>query len=201
MEAGTSRRRGATLEEAILDAAWAELIDHGYADMTLEAVAKRAGTSRPVLYRRWPSRTKLATAALARYLSLKPVEIPDLGNVSAELRLLLRQLSDRARPDLLRLLFDMSGDLVDAKSNFAKVRAEFANDRLIHAILDRSTARGEIDPDRLTPRIVALPTDLARHEMLMTFEPLSDEVIQEIVEGIFLPLVRRNLSATRLESE
>ena len=63
MEPGTSRRRGATLEEAILDAAWAELIDHGYAEMTLEAVAKRAGTSRPVLYRRWPSRTKLATAA------------------------------------------------------------------------------------------------------------------------------------------
>jgi AcrR family transcriptional regulator len=196
MEA-TSRRRGTALEAAILDAAWAELIEHGYAEMTLDAVAKRAGTSRPVLYRRWPSRTKLATAALARHLTLNPLEIPDLGNVSAELRLLLRKLSDRARPDLLRLLFDMTGDLVDAKSNLAKVRAEFANDRLIRTILDRGIARGEINPDRLTSRIVALPTDLARHEMLMTFEPLPDDVIREIVEGIFLPLVRWNPSPMR----
>ena len=189
MEAGMSRRRGAALEYAILDAAWAELIEHGYANMTLEAVAQRAGTSRPVLHRRWPSRMKLASAALARYLALNPIEIPDLGSVRVEMSLLLRKLSDRARPDLLRLFFDMTGDLVDAKSNFADVRAEFANDRLIRTILDRGIARGEVDPDRLTPRIVALPTDLARHEVLMTLKPLADEVIRGIVEEIFLPLV------------
>jgi AcrR family transcriptional regulator len=192
MEAGTSRRRGAALEDAILDAAWAELIELGYADMTLEAVAQRAGTSRPVLYRRWPSRTKLATAALARYLALNPIDVPDLGSVGVEMSLFLRKLSDRARPDLLRLFFDMTGDLVDAKSNFAEVRAEITNSRLIRTILDRGIQRGEVDSNRLTPRIVALPTDLARHEVLMTLKPLSDEVIREIVDDIFLPLVCRD---------
>ncbi|MDR3461001.1 MAG: TetR/AcrR family transcriptional regulator [Beijerinckiaceae bacterium] len=188
MEAVTSRRRGATLEDAILDAAWAELLERGYAEMTLEAVAQRAGTSRPVLHRRWPSRVNLATAALARYLTQNPIQIPDLGSVGAEMRLFLRKMSDRARPDLVRLFFDMTGDLMDAKSNFAEVRAEFANDRVIRAILDRGVARGEIDAHRLTPRLVGLPTDLARHEMLMTLKPVSDEVIREIVEEIFLPL-------------
>lgn len=192
MEAGTSRRRGAALEDAILDAAWAELIEHGYAEMTLESVAQRAGTSRPVLHRRWPSRTKLATAALGRYLALNPIEVPDLGSVGVEMSLFLRKLSDRARPDLLRLFFDMAGDLADAKSNFADVREEITNGRLIRTILDRGIERGEVDPDRLTPRIVALPTDLARHEVLMTLKPLSDEVIREIVDNIFLPLVRRD---------
>ncbi len=179
------------MENAILDAAWAELIEHGYADVALEAVAQRAGTSRPVLHRRWPSRTRLATAALARYLALNPVDVPDLGSVGAEMSLLLRGLSERARPDLLRLLFDMSGDLADVKSSLADLKAEVTNDRLIRTILQRGIARGEVDPDRLTPRIVALPTDLARHEVLMTLEPLSDEVIREIVDDIFLPLVRR----------
>jgi AcrR family transcriptional regulator len=192
METGTSRRRGAALEDAILDAAWAELIERGYTDMTLETVAKRAGTSRPVLHRRWPSRTKLATAALGRYLALNPIEIPDLGSVGAEMSLLLRKLSDRARPDLVRLVFDMMGDLADAKSNLADVRGEITNGRLIRTILDRGIARGELDPDRLTPRIVSLPTDLARHEMLMTLASLSDDVIREIVEDIFMPLVRRD---------
>lgn len=183
------RRRGAALADAILDAAWAELTESGYAAMTLDSVAKRAGTSRPVLHRRWPSRTKLATAALARYMKLHPIDVPDLGSAGAELSFFLRGLADRARPDLVRLLFDMTGDLADVKSSIAEVRAQFANDRLIRAILDRGVARGEIDPDRLTPRNIALPTDLVRHELLMTFEPPSDEVIREIVEEIFLPLV------------
>lgn len=191
MEAATSRRRGAALEDAILDAAWAELAEHGYAEMTLESVARRAGTSRPVLHRRWPSRTKLATAALGRYLALHPIEIADLGSVSAEMRLFLRKLSDRVPPELIRLFFDMTGDLADANSNLADMRTEIANGRLVRAIVDRGVARGEIDPGRLTPRITALPTDLARHEVLMTFGPLSDEAIREIVDEIFLPLVRR----------
>jgi AcrR family transcriptional regulator len=189
MEAGTSRRRGTALEDAILDAAWAELTEHGYPEMTLEAVAQRAGTSRPVLHRRWPSRMKLASAALARHLALTPIEIPDLESVSAEMSLLLRKLSDRARPELLRLIVDMGGDLADAKSSLADLKREITDGRIVRTILERGIARGEVDPDRLTPRIVALPTDLARHEALMTLEPLSDEVIREIVDDIFLPLV------------
>ncbi|MCF1485147.1 TetR/AcrR family transcriptional regulator [Agrobacterium vitis] len=190
MDAGTRRRRGAALEDAILDAAWVELIEQGYADMTLESVAKRAGTSRPVLHRRWPSRTKLATAALGRYLALNPIDVPDLGSIRSEMAVLLRGLSDRARPDLTRLIVDMTGDLAESNSNLADIRGKIANDRLIRTILDRGVERGEIDPSRLTPRIVSLPTDLARHEMLMTLKPLSDEVILEIVEEVVLPLVR-----------
>lgn len=159
MTVTNSRRRGTALEDAILDAAWADLTELGYADMTLESVAKRAGTSRPVLAR-------------------------------DELRLLLRCLSDRAQPDLIRLFFDMSRDLADAGSNFTEVRGELTDGEVMRSILRRGVDRGEIDPDRLTPRNVALPTDLARHEILMTRRPLSDEVIREIVEDVFLPLVR-----------
>ena len=43
--------RGAELEEALLDAAWAELQEVGYPAFTYEGVAQRAGTSKPVLYR------------------------------------------------------------------------------------------------------------------------------------------------------
>jgi AcrR family transcriptional regulator len=199
MQGIRGRRRGAALEDAILDAAWAELSEQGYAAMTLEAVAKRAGTSRPVLHRRWPSRVKLATAALGRYLATHPILAPDLGSIRAEMSVLLRGLSSRARPELLQLLFDMSGDLAAAKSRPADLRAEITNDRIIRTIIQRGIERGEVDPDRLTPRIIALPTDLARHEMLMTLKPLSDEAIREIVEDIFLPLVRREPSRVRSE--
>ncbi len=94
-ETKTSRRRGAALEDAILDAAWDELAERGYSGLTLEGVAKRAGMSRPVLHRRWPTRIDLAAAAMARYVASNPVSVPDLGAVRDELVLLLRQLSER----------------------------------------------------------------------------------------------------------
>ena len=181
MTATNSRRRGNALEEAILESAWKELIELGYVSMTLESVAKRAGTSRPVLARRWPTRTKLAIAALARHYKLNPVTVPDMGSVRDELYLALRSMSNRLRPNLVQLAFDMSRDLADEGSNFIDVRGELTDGALLRTILKRGVDRGEIDPTRLTPRIIALPTDLARHEMLMTLRPLSDEVLREIV--------------------
>jgi AcrR family transcriptional regulator len=188
------RRRGVLLEDAILDAAWAELFERGYPGLTLEGVAKRAGTSRPVLYRRWPSRTALATAALGRHMAQNPIVVPDLGSVRDEICLLLRRLSDLARPDMIRLAFDMQKDLADQHSSLADVRAhlraQIVDSDVMQTILGRAVDRGEIATARVTPRIVSLPTDLARHEILMTFQPLSDEAIKEIVDEVFLPLVR-----------
>jgi len=187
------RRRGVRLEDAILDAAWAELVERGYPGLTLEGVAKRAGTSRPVLHRRWPSRTALATAALGRHIAQNPIVVPDLGSLRDEICLLLRRMSDRARPDMIRLVFDMQKDLADEQSNLAEVRAHLrariADSDVMRPILERAIDRGEIAAARLTPRIASLPTDLARHEILMTFQPLSDEAIKEIVDEVFLPLV------------
>ncbi len=60
----------------------------------------------------------------------------------------------------------------------------------MQAILSRAAARGEIDPGRLTPRIASLPVDLVRHDLIMTLAPVPDSTLVEIVDRIFLPLVR-----------
>ncbi len=187
------RRRGTVLENAILDAVWSELEERGYAALTLEAVAERAGTSRPVISRRWPSRSALATSALARHMARQPISVPDLGSVRDELRLLLSQLSKRAKPELLRLVFDMQAELAHQQVSLADLKRQLVEGTIegnaLRTVLDRAVTRGEIDVARLTPRIASLPGDLARHEMLLTLAPLSDEVIREIVEDIFMPLV------------
>jgi hypothetical protein len=56
-------------------------------------------------------------------------------------------------------------------------------------ILRRGVERGEIDPERLTPRIAGLPGDLMRLDLLMNFQPPSEKAIIEIVDEVFLPLV------------
>jgi len=60
--AGRPRREG--LDEAILDAALAEMSQVGYARMSLENVARRAETTKPTIYARFTSKAGLATAAL-----------------------------------------------------------------------------------------------------------------------------------------
>jgi AcrR family transcriptional regulator len=186
-----TRRRGAALEDAILDAAWKELAEKGYAGFTLEAVAQQAGTSRPVLSRRWASRIQLAAAAMVRYADLQvaPV-IPDLGNVRDEMIFLLRGMSNRAHPQVLHIFVDMRNDLVADPENLDYLKSQLYKKDPVGAVLKRAIARKEVDPERLTPRITTLPIDLARHDLLMSLAPLTEDAIREIVDDVFLPLVR-----------
>ncbi|MFE3837976.1 TetR/AcrR family transcriptional regulator [Pseudogemmobacter sonorensis] len=177
------------MEEAILDATWEELASHGYESLTLEAIARRAGTSRPVLSRRWDSLSKLASAAIARYAIQNPIDVPDLGSLREELLMLLRQVARRSSPKLVRLIYEMRKDLEAAFSSFADIRSQVGRAGYpTQQILDRAIARGEVAPERITPRLLRLPVDLARHEMMITFQPLSEPDIYEIVDDIVLPL-------------
>ena len=63
-------------------------------------------------------------------------------------------------------------------------------DRWMEAILASAEARGEIRPGQVPRRVARLPGDLFRHEVLMTLQPVPDEVLEEIVDMVFLPLVR-----------
>ena len=57
-------------------------------------------------------------------------------------------------------------------------------------LIVRAVARGEINPNRLSPRIASLPVDLVRHDLIMTQAPVPGATLIEIVNKIFLPLVR-----------
>lgn len=63
-------------------------------------------------------------------------------------------------------------------------------DPVVHKVFAAAIERGEVDPDRLTPRIRSLPMDLLRGEVLKTLQPMRDKGIDEIVDTIVLPLVR-----------
>ncbi|MFA6153673.1 TetR/AcrR family transcriptional regulator [Mesorhizobium sp.] len=183
-----SRRRGEALHAAILDAAWTELLEGGYSDFTVEAVAKRAGTSRPVLARRWPRRADLAVAALVHYNKTNPIEFPELGSVREELIFALQKLSERGTRTVMKVVLTMNDYFIETNSNMADLRAVLVGENKFEEVLRRGVARGELDEGRLTSRISSLPLDLLRHEVLMTRKPISNELIVEIVDTIFLPL-------------
>ena len=95
------RRHGQELESALLTAALDELVKVGYARMTMESVAKRAGTSEPVLYRRWPNKDQLVLAAMEHYRDANPIALPDTGALRSDLLAELTMVSE-ARAGILR---------------------------------------------------------------------------------------------------
>lgn len=186
------RRRGAALEDALLDAVWEELVDHGYAGVTYDAVAARARTSRAVLYRRWPTKPELVRAAVGRVGNRERVEVPDTGSLRDDVVELLRR-ANRSRAWLgIMLTLQLSGYYAETGTGMSELRSAFLAGRgtAVDTLVSRAIARGEVDPARLTPRVLGVPFDLYRQELLMTLKPVPDEVITSIVDEVFIPLVR-----------
>lgn len=190
-DAPSTRRRGAELEDALLDAAWDELTEKGYNGLTFDAVAERAHTSRPVIYRRWPDRESLVLAAIRHHYDAEPIDVPDTGTLAGDLRELLRIASERRVEMAVMLSAQLAGLFSESGMSLSEVRERLIGQRTVwnSVILARAQERGEIDLDVVPERVQSLPFDLMRHELLMTHTPVTDEFIDNTVDGMFVPLV------------
>jgi AcrR family transcriptional regulator len=188
-----TRRRGAELENAVLDAAWQQLLERGYSDFTFEAVAARAGTSRPVLYRRWADRTELLKAAIQHGGGFRlPVTVPDTGSLRDDVVTLITRANERRAGFAAVLNVQLSQYFHETGTSLADLRGllKIGPRTGMEQIIDRAAERGEIDVSKLTPRVIELPLTLMRHELLMTLKPVSKSTLDEIVDELWLPLLR-----------
>lgn len=190
----TTRRRGAVLEAAIQEAVLAELAEHGYSGTTYEGVAARAGTSKPVLYRRWSSKAAMVAAANIRS-NLDDVIAPDTGTLVGDLRALLRQVRSLLgaidRPTLLALMADLPAD---SAASFRMLLLDMGI-QIVTPIVERAQRRGELGPTPLPGLVIGLPFDLVRHDYAIVGSP-SDEALDRMVDQVLLPLFRASAGAT-----
>ena len=189
------RRRGQELEDALLEAAWAELLERGYSDFTFEAVADRAGTSRPVLNRRWKTRVDLVVAAVRHNAETNRIDLPDSGTLRGDMIALLTEVGKTRLQAAAVIAVQLAPYFQETRTAPWDLRAEMLGERVASndLLVRRAMERGEIPSRQLSPRVVSLPFDLARHELLMTLRPLTREAIIDIVDSIFMPLVSRPL--------
>jgi AcrR family transcriptional regulator len=205
-KSGLQRRRGATLEQALLDAAWEELKDVGYYNLSFDSVATRAGTSKAVLYRRWANRLELTQAAMRAHRPLISGKTPDTGSLRGDVIALLEGMMmgmNDLQPDIVwGMLMDAISDDAhqayiretltnDSQRTFLQKRVRETNVVAMSAVLKQAETRGDVTLDAIPQRVITLPFDLARHELLLTGRPVTHEAIIEIVDEIFLPLVAR----------
>lgn len=182
--AGT-RRRGAALEEVILEAAWEELQEVGFAHLTVANVAVRAQTGKQVLYRRWPNRARLALAAVNHHAE-PPLAAPeDTGSLRGDILALLdaaaRRLDD-VDPSLLRAILAEEGDLRDGPYS-ATV------DPLVTVLPQRAVARGELSDAPIPERVLGVVATLGRHEFMIAAQPDDRSSVADVLRKPFAEMV------------
>ncbi|WP_220037278.1 MULTISPECIES: TetR/AcrR family transcriptional regulator [unclassified Curtobacterium] len=192
MDLVKTRRRGPELEEALLDAAWEELQAVGYPALTFEGVAARAGTSKPVLYRRWPAKVDLVLAALQHGGLFSRRELVDTGSLRGDVLHALRDFNAYRSGFMAAISVYMASINAETGLSPADLRERLLGGRssIGRVMLERAAARGEIPARDWPDGVASLPSDLVRHDLVMSLKPLPDRRIVEIVDDIWLPLVR-----------
>ncbi|WNG26712.1 TetR/AcrR family transcriptional regulator [Cystobacter fuscus] len=139
----------ADVTAAITRALFRELAKTGYAALSIEAVAKRAGVGKAAIYRRWPSKLEMVSELLAE-VGTDLVDIPDTGSLRGDVAALLAQTRALLRrPLITRILPDMHAEMRRTPALSSAVRTGIQQGRRARAqeLLRRAMDRGELSPE------------------------------------------------------
>jgi AcrR family transcriptional regulator len=138
------RPRDPSIDGRVLEIARRQLAEHGYERLSFTAIAQEAGTTRPALYRRWPGKAELATAAIAALSSAHGREATDdpYADLVAELAAFRRGVT---RPDGLSLVGTMLQHSTDPELvRLYRERVVTPRRTRLRAILERALASAEL---------------------------------------------------------
>lgn len=146
----------ASITEAVL----AELAEVGYARLSMEAVARRAGVGKSALYRRWPGKGAMAAAAIGE-LGVPAAPRPDTGSLRGDIRVIVESMvAWLSHPQIGRILPDVIAEAVREPALDTALREHVGNPRrdAVRVVLDRAADRGELAvPAELALDLLAAP--------------------------------------------
>lgn len=140
------RPRDSRIDEAILEATRALLVEVGYSALALTAVAARAGTSVPALRRRWSTKAHLVHEAV--FVRDLPTRTSDRGTLEQEVRRVVDETAvmfsaAAARQAIPGLIADFVADdsLQSAVADPLRVQVWAAIAERLHGVIDESRVR------------------------------------------------------------
>ncbi len=150
----SGRPRDPRIDAAVLSATVELLADTGYPGLLLTAIARKAGTSKPAIYRRWPSKAHLVHEAV--FPIGAATEIPDTGSLRGNLReMVCRTMAVLSTPAAKAALPGLIGEMAADPTLYAALLERFAGliGGGLHDMLEKAAARGEVRPDVTAPEL------------------------------------------------
>ena len=182
--------RSARVREAVLSAVLDELNVNGYAALSVEAVASRAGVNKTTIYRRWPTLDDLLVDALMTW-SEDAIPGADTGSIETDLLTLGRELADVLNGGIGRQIVAVvltaglrSPQLREATRRYFDQQAVRATPIVTHAI-----DRGELPAHTDTNALLTTFRAPLFYRMLTTGDPID--------EGLIAQSARVTLAAAR----
>jgi AcrR family transcriptional regulator len=162
--------RSARVRAQVLDAVRAQLVEHGYDELTVDAVAARAGVHRTTVYRRWRDVGGLLADVLdaAGDDGWRP---RDTGDLAGDLTALNQEVHEAlaARPPVTAALIAASFRSAEA----ADALRRFWEDRYARCevVVERAVRRGEIPAGTDARALLVAATAPLYHQLVLLRTP------------------------------
>jgi AcrR family transcriptional regulator len=177
--------------QAVLRAATAVLVDHGYAALTVDRIAMEAHASKATIYKSWPTKTDLVCAVAANTPTVPiPCSLPALGLVDTLLGIAeaVRSVTTGMDGRLLLALHEASRAeprIAEAVDRHLVVPQQAAITLALNALQDQARIAAHVDTG-LAARVVA---SLVIDRALASGETVTDEELHKIVLQWLVPVL------------
>jgi AcrR family transcriptional regulator len=189
--AAVGRKRDASRDATILDAAISILAEVGYDGMTMDMVAVRAKAGKATVYRRWATKADMVLEAVAR-MKREQVDLdnlPDTGSLRDDLLALFRPQPMEETERKLRAMAGMAALLSQHPA-----LAGTAHDALVapwveanRVLMRRARDRGEIPGDADIETVAQITPSMGAYRTLIRRQPFDRAFLVTMVDGLVLP--------------
>ncbi|MFC9439013.1 TetR/AcrR family transcriptional regulator [Nocardia sp. NPDC057030] len=183
---GNRHQRSEQARRAVLHATDDLLVERGFAGLTIEGIAARAGVAKQTIYRWWPSKTEILLDAFTDDAA-QHLTPPDTGNLAEDLRIHLHNLAEFLTNSDAGAVFRA---LTGQAQHDPHVATKLRTDHLHHQRdrerlpLRRALDRGELPPDTDIDFLVDQLVGPIYYRALVTGGPLPREFTDQLVARV-----------------
>ncbi|MEU6645340.1 TetR/AcrR family transcriptional regulator [Saccharomonospora sp. NPDC046836] len=174
----------AGITAAITDAVLAELVERGYARLSMEGVAKRAGAGKSALYRRWRTKQEMVLAVLAE-VSVPMADVADTGTLRGDLRAMVSAVASwLTEPPFSRIIPDLVAEATRTSELAKAIATTIGEPRraLTRPKLERAMARGELPADTDLEMAQDLVAALIYWRMVVRQAPVEQDYLDRVTD-------------------
>ncbi|ESA34894.1 family transcriptional regulator [Leptolyngbya sp. Heron Island J] len=182
---GPGRPRSEEIRQRILEAAYELMEDVGFNDLTIEAIAVKAGVGKPTIYRRWSSKARLVMDAFFAATNSELI-FPDTGSAKEDIRQQMKQLvvvMTSSRGQMIAMLIgggQTDPELIEAfRENWLMPRRNHGG-QVFKQGIERGELRADVDLDVM---IDALYSPLF-YRLLLKHAPLTEAFVDSLVDVV-----------------
>jgi AcrR family transcriptional regulator len=172
--------RSTRVREAVLSAVLQELNVNGYAALSVEAVASRAGVNKTTIYRRWPTLDDLLVDALTTW-SEDAIPGVDTGSIETDLLTLGRELADQLNGGVGRQIVAVVLTAGLRSPQLREATRRYFDQQAVRAtpVVTQAIDRGELPANTDTNALLTTFRAPLFYRMVTTGDPIDDGLIAQ----------------------